>query len=54
METKGFDPLEEVKTAAARRWVAAVNVDGTDGRWACAIVKRVADVGAAVTAATRA
>ena len=29
LETKGYDPLEEVKRAAAERWVAAVNADGT-------------------------
>ncbi len=34
LETKGYDPLEEVKRAAAERWVAAVNADGTYGRWA--------------------
>jgi len=45
LETKGFDPLEEVKVAAARRWVAAVNAEGSHGRWAYSIVKRVADVG---------
>jgi type III restriction enzyme len=45
VETKGFDPLEEVKVAAARRWVAAVNAEGSHGRWAYAIVKRIADVG---------
>jgi hypothetical protein len=52
LETKGFDPLEEVKTAAARRWVAAVNAEGTRGRWAYSLVKRVVDVGAAVAAAS--
>lgn len=40
LETKGFDPLEEIKQAAAQRWVAAVNADGTFGRWAYAIVRR--------------
>lgn len=44
LETKGFDPLEEVKVAAAKRWVAAVNADGTYGTWAYAIAKKVADV----------
>ena len=34
LETKGYDPLEEVKAAAAERWVAAVNADGTYGPWA--------------------
>jgi type III restriction enzyme len=33
LETKGYDPLEEVKAAAARRWVAAVNADGSFGEW---------------------
>jgi hypothetical protein len=33
LETKGFDPREEVKRAAAERWVAAVNAEGTYGRW---------------------
>jgi type III restriction enzyme len=51
LETKGFDPLEEVKVAAARRWVAAVNADGTRGTWAYAIAKRVADVAALLTQA---
>ncbi len=27
LEVKGWDPLEEVKRAAAVRWCAAVNVD---------------------------
>ena len=33
LETKGYDELLEVKRAAAERWVAAVNVDGTHGTW---------------------
>jgi type III restriction enzyme len=33
LETKGFDPLEEVKRAAAERWVKAVNADGQFGHW---------------------
>jgi type III restriction enzyme len=53
LETKGFDPLEEVKVAAARRWVAAVNADGSYGSWAYAITKRVADVDAALAQAAR-
>jgi len=53
LETKGFDPLEEVKVAAARRWVSAVNADGSYGPWAYEIAKRVADVGGAVTRAAR-
>jgi type III restriction enzyme len=33
LETKGHDPLEDVKAQAAERWVAAVNADGTYGEW---------------------
>jgi len=51
LETKGFDPLEEVKTAAARRWVAAVNSDGTCGRWRYELTKRVTDIPALLSAA---
>lgn len=39
LETKGFDPLEEIKVQAARRWVDAVNADGRFGRWAYAIAR---------------
>lgn len=31
LEIKGYDPTEEVKRAAAERWVAAVNADGAYG-----------------------
>jgi type III restriction enzyme len=44
LETKGFDPIAEVKAAAAERWVSAVNVDRRYGRWAYAMVRRVGDV----------
>ncbi len=44
LETKGFDVLEEVKQAAAGRWVAAVNADGTYGRWCYRVAKKVADI----------
>ena len=44
LETKGFDALEEVKRAAAERWVAAVNAEGSYGRWQYEIAKRVADI----------
>ncbi|MCP9470942.1 MAG: hypothetical protein NNA31_13195 [Nitrospira sp.] len=44
LETKGYDPLEEVKGAAAERWVAAVNADGTYGTWRYAVIKKVSDV----------
>jgi type III restriction enzyme len=44
LETKGYDPLGEVKRAAAERWVAAVNADGTYGHWEYAVAKSVASV----------
>ena len=44
LETKGYDEKEEIKVAAARRWVAAVNADGTYGRWDYAIAKKPTDV----------
>jgi type III restriction enzyme len=43
-ETKGFDDLAEVKTAAAQRWVAAVNADGRAGRWQYAFARKVEQV----------
>jgi type III restriction enzyme len=44
IETKGFDPLREIKAQAAQRWVAAVNNDGAFGQWNYSIVDRVSDV----------
>lgn len=44
LETKGWDPLEEVKAAAARRWVNAVNAEGSFGRWAYVIAKKPEEV----------
>ncbi len=44
LETKGYDPLEEVKRAAAERWVAAINADCTYGHWHYAIAKKVTDI----------
>jgi len=49
LEIKGYDPLEEVKRAAAERWVAAVNSDGAHGRWAYTLVKKTTDVAEAIT-----
>ena len=45
LETKGYDPLEEIKAQAAHRWVAAVNADGQHGQWMYAIAHRPEDVG---------
>ncbi len=44
LETKGYDALEEVKTAAAHRWVNAVNAEGSYGQWQYAIVHRVGEI----------
>jgi type III restriction enzyme len=44
LETKGYDPLEEVKREAAERWVSAVNADGTYGRWHYRVAKTVAQI----------
>ena len=49
LETKGYDPLEEVKRAAAERWVAAVNADGTYGEWRYALVKKITDTDSVVS-----
>jgi type III restriction enzyme len=52
LETKGYDPLEKVKRAAADRWVTAVNADGTQGHWYFAIARKVSDIPAIVERAT--
>jgi type III restriction enzyme len=39
LETKGYDPLKDVKTQAAGRWAAAVNADGRHGQWRYGIVQ---------------
>ena len=44
LETKGYDPLSEVKEQAAQRWVRAVNATGSFGRWAFNIVTEIAAV----------
>lgn len=44
LEIKGYDPLREVKAAAAQRWVKAVNADRRFGSWTYAIVSDPARV----------
>jgi type III restriction enzyme len=50
LETKGYDPLAEVKKSAAERWVAAVNAeykmnpDRAHWQWRYAMVRQVGDV----------
>ena len=50
LETKGFDLLAEVKTAAARRWVNAVNAEGSYGRWDYVVVRKPEDIPLRMTA----
>jgi type III restriction enzyme len=51
VEVKGRpDPLEQVKAAAARRWVAAVNAEGSFGRWGYTTVRDPARTHEAVDA----
>ena len=44
IETKGFDDLADVKSAAAERWVSAVNADGRMGTWQYSIARKIDDV----------
>ena len=39
LEVKGYDPVAEIKAAAAARWVSAVNTDGRHGRWTYAVAR---------------
>ncbi|MBI4577060.1 MAG: DEAD/DEAH box helicase family protein [Planctomycetes bacterium] len=54
LETKGFDPLEKVKRAAAERWVAAVNADGRYGHWSYGMARRPEEVASRIDEAVRA
>jgi type III restriction enzyme len=55
LETKGYDPLANVKKSAAERWVAAVNADAKSnpgsghGQWQYAMVRSVGDIAAILT-----
>ncbi len=37
LETTGYDPLQTIKEAAARRWCDAVNADRRHGHWRYAL-----------------
>jgi type III restriction enzyme len=52
LETKGYDPLADLKKGAADRWVRAVNADDSYGKWAYTMVRQVSEVNDAVTRAT--
>ncbi|MGH9685535.1 MAG: hypothetical protein ACRD5K_00395 [Candidatus Acidiferrales bacterium] len=49
LETKGYDPREEVKVAAAQRWVDAVNAEGSYGQWRYVIAKKTTEVPELIT-----
>lgn len=44
LEVKGYDPLKDVKRAAAERWVSAVNADSKYGLWQYALAEEVSAV----------
>jgi len=53
LETKGYDPAAAAKVAGARRWVEAVNAEGSHGRWTFRLVSTPSDVPAALRSAVR-
>jgi type III restriction enzyme len=50
LETKGYDTLRDIKKAAAERWVAAVNADGSFGKWFYEMVSAPEQVRERITA----
>lgn len=48
LETKGYDPLGDVKAQAAQRWVRAVNAVGDFGNWDYVVVSDMSKVEDAV------
>jgi len=50
LETKGYDPLEEVKRAAAERWVSAVNAEASYGKWDYVIARKPTEVSPVISA----
>ena len=52
LETKGYDPLEEVKRQAAERWVAALNAEGSYGQWRYRLAKSVGEIGGIIAETT--
>ncbi|HEV3145926.1 MAG TPA: hypothetical protein VGZ47_18720 [Gemmataceae bacterium] len=51
LETKGYDELEDVKSAAAQRWVSAVNAEGSFGHWRYEVAKKVEEIPAKIQTA---
>jgi type III restriction enzyme len=54
LETKGYDPLKELKQAAAQRWCSAVNALGGFGRWSYELVEKLERVRGILDAGPRA
>jgi len=52
LETKGYDPLAEVKSQAAHRWVRAVNAEGAFGSWNYAMISDMGKVGDVIVRAS--
>jgi len=48
LETKGYDPKEDVKAAAAQRWVDAMNAEGSVGEWRYAVAHDVGGIPALI------
>ena len=53
LETKGFDKNEDIKKAAASRWVDAVNADGQHGKWHYELVREATEINNKITAILR-
>ncbi len=51
LETKGYDPLKDIKRSAAERWVAAVNADGSHGRWQYCMASKADEISDAINEA---
>ncbi|MBI3710084.1 MAG: type III restriction endonuclease subunit R, partial [Proteobacteria bacterium] len=51
LETKGYDPVAEIKAQAAQRWITAVNADGRYGTWRYELVRKVSEVAERISAA---
>jgi type III restriction enzyme len=54
LEVKGYDERAEVKTAAAKRWCAAVNADQRFGRWHFCMVQNPAETSESISNAMEA
>src|SRR6266566_1309259 len=53
LETKGYDPVGDVKRAAAERWAAAVSAEGSYGQWRYVLAKKTTEVSELITKAAQ-